>query len=918
MLAVMPGRAALVAAVSCAALAAAAASGQPIAWQNAAGGAWSVATNWNPNTVPISTSHAALIGIAGTYTVLVDLSPSLASLDVANPGATLAVQGGRVLGSAAWSNNGTIVVNSNAAASDTVLRINATATLSGTGTVVLNAVADSHLSRAYITRTGSAVLTNGAEHTIRGTGQISGTPLTNEGLVQADLNTRVLQVYNAAASNSGTLRASDGGILSLSLVPLSQSAGGQVVADSGTFRLDGNSSVTGGALSAVNAGVIQNAAGTTNTLASVTLAGPVHVREASLLALTGTVTNNGAVTVNPAGLAQDTTVRIDSNVTLAGNGSLALNAVADSALTRAQVTRNGAFTLTNGAGHTIRGAGVLSGVPTINEGLVQADVDGRVLRLFNATADNAGTIRASAGGILSLSFVPLSQSSGAQVVADGGTFRLDGSSSVTGGTLSAVNAGVIQNASGTTNTLSNVTLSGPTHVREASLLALTGTITNSGAVTVNPAGTAQDTTVRIDSNVTLAGDGSLVLNAVADSALSRAQVTRSGAFTLTNGAAHAIRGTGRLNGVPVVNQGLVHADADGRVLQFYNAAADNAGTIRASAGGILSLSLVPLSQSAGGQVVADGGTFRLDGSSSVTGGALSAMNAGGIQNAPGTSNTLANVTLAGPVHVREASLLALTGTITNNGAVTVNPAGMAQDTTLRIDSNVTLAGNGSLSLNAVAGGALTRAQVTRNGAFTLTNGAGHTIRGRGVFNGCPLVNHGTLSPGAAPTETAVLQVYSATFAQGAGGVFDVEVASATAFDQLSCPLTSATLGGALRVRLVGGYKPPLGSFFDVVSAPSGSVSGVFATHDLPPIRAQGRSFAVQYLPTAVRVRISCPADYDADGVVAPADVALLVNRWYASLADGTLEADYDDDGAVLPGDVALFVNTWLASLTGPC
>lgn len=63
----------------------------------------------------------------------------------------------------------------------------------------------------------------------------------------------------------------------------------------------------------------------------------------------------------------------------------------------------------------------------------------------------------------------------------------------------------------------------------------------------------------------------------------------------------------------------------------------------------------------------------------------------------------------------------------------------------------------------------------------------------------------------------------------------------------------------------------------------------------------------------------CRVDVDQSGTIAPADVAMFINTWFASLTNGTLAGDFDRDGAVTPADVAAFVNVWFAALTtGSC
>ncbi|HXR07580.1 MAG TPA: hypothetical protein VN765_09640, partial [Candidatus Acidoferrum sp.] len=57
-------------------------------WTNTSGGNWNNANNWSPNQVP-STNDTAVITVAGTYSVTLDVSPTVAGLDLgASAGAT--------------------------------------------------------------------------------------------------------------------------------------------------------------------------------------------------------------------------------------------------------------------------------------------------------------------------------------------------------------------------------------------------------------------------------------------------------------------------------------------------------------------------------------------------------------------------------------------------------------------------------------------------------------------------------------------------------------------------------------------------------------------------------------------------------------------------------------------------------------
>jgi probable HAF family extracellular repeat protein len=61
---------------------------------------------------------------------------------------------------------------------------------------------------------------------------------------------------------------------------------------------------------------------------------------------------------------------------------------------------------------------------------------------------------------------------------------------------------------------------------------------------------------------------------------------------------------------------------------------------------------------------------------------------------------------------------------------------------------------------------------------------------------------------------------------------------------------------------------------------------------------------------------TCPADWNGDGSVTPADVAAFVSAWSADLSAGSAATDFDASGTVTPADVAAFVSAWFSAVTG--
>lgn len=75
---------------------------------------------------------------------------------------------------------------------------------------------------------------------------------------------------------------------------------------------------------------------------------------------------------------------------------------------------------------------------------------------------------------------------------------------------------------------------------------------------------------------------------------------------------------------------------------------------------------------------------------------------------------------------------------------------------------------------------------------------------------------------------------------------------------------------------------------------------------------------LQAYPAANLTLDRCPADFDHNGAVQPADVALFVSTWLQGLALFSLAADFDHDLQLTPADVALFINVWFAGLANGC
>ncbi len=184
----------------------------------------------------------------------------------------------------------------------------------------------------------------------------------------------------------------------------------------------------------------------------------------------GTASIAGAVTVSaPWGLiCQDLTVESTGQVSSASvtgpaitndgligglelNGPLTVSGSGTIRLADSYAGVEGAVgsTLTNEAGHTIEGYGDIR-VPLVNYGLVQGNVDGQTLFLWDdgggGSTTNNGTIKASNNGTLAIEYLyfNVTQSSDGIIVADDGCVRID--ATITGGTITTVGTGYIDPA----------------------------------------------------------------------------------------------------------------------------------------------------------------------------------------------------------------------------------------------------------------------------------------------------------------------------------------------------------------------------------------------------------------------------------------------------------------------------------------
>jgi hypothetical protein len=454
------------------------------------------------------------------------------------------------------------------------------------------------------------------------------------------------------------------------------------------------------------------------------------ISEFTGLTVNGNISNAGQITLY--GQAANLVIG-GSTVTLSGGGTVNL--------------RGSGFILAGPMGMTlINQNNTIQGIGNIELNLINAGTINANLNSVNGTltispgpgamVTNTGMIEATNGGILEL-FGNFTNTGGTISAGAGSTVEFGNNVSITGGTLSTTGNGVIDTVTFSKNSLNSLTNSGTLVVNDNSTLSLSGTINNTG--TISLASIGNSTFLTISGSATLTGAGSVTLG-VGPNFI---QGASTGNEVLTN--QQTIQGAGFVgNGFLVLkNQGTIVANVPSETLTI-NASSGgvtNTGTLEATNSGILLL--IGNYANTGGTILADanpnrGAVVYLNGAT-ITGGTLSTNRGGVIETLSGGSGaTLSGLTNSGTFDVSDGTTLTLAGTITNAGQINENSTG--SNTFIDINGNVTLAGKGTLTMGK---GSHNFIQGTGT-APVLTNAS--TIQGAGNIGSgsMGLINSGTI------------------------------------------------------------------------------------------------------------------------------------------------------------------------------
>jgi hypothetical protein len=679
---------------------------------------------------------------SGTASVIAVLGPSNTFTSVRNNGNVNLLDGTTLsLSGSGFTNSGAITINSNNGGSANSITAANSMTISGNGSIFLNA--NNSAARAQLNTSGNAVLTIGSQQLIHGWGQINAS-LVNNGTITADFVSGVplvLQTNNM--TNNALIQSLSGANLQIAGITLTQSPNAQLLANNGSGFLINSGTVTGGTLNSGTAAAIA-VQGPSNSFVSVSNNANVNIVDNTTLSLGGSgFTNNGAVTINSSGGGNPNIITAANSLTISGNGSIVLNAVGD-VLFRAQLNTVGNSVLTFGPQQLVHGLGEVNAT-FVNNGEIRADAsNGTSLLIENSSSTNNAKLDAANNSLLDLTNVTVTQSGPGTISAsDTSLVRLLGGVTISSGNLSTTGGAAIRSFSGINTFGGNLSDSALIQIIGGSTLKVTaGTWVDSGAVVVNADSSGNPATLDFANNTLLSGTGSIQLNAVGN-VLGRAQLNTEVGIVLSQAAGHTIHGAGQING-DFSNAGNIIADGGaGLILEIDGGSKFNSGTTLATGGALLQIFNTAFNQSPGGQLVAsNGGAVQFIGGATVSGGSLLTFTGGVIENTNG-DNRIDSLTSQGALNVRGGTTLEVSGTFANNGIVTVNSDGSGNPAILQVDNSLTLAGSGTIRLNA-AGNVGSRAQLNTVAGIVLTNGSQHTIAGVGQINADNFLNLGTL------------------------------------------------------------------------------------------------------------------------------------------------------------------------------
>jgi len=499
--------------------------------------------------------------------------------------------------------------------------------------------------------------------------------------------------------------------------------------------------------------------GVTVSLSKLTIGSNVVLNAQAALGMNSYETDEitGELSVKTALLSNDGVINISGSVY--SNTGMVFEGGGDYHLLGGAVTAAGGFA--NDA--RLRGLGTVTGSSIVNQGLIDADFAGGVLRVDVGSllandlpaARNLGTLRATNGATLRIARSGasgfLDNSNG--VVEAGADSRVEIQASLRGGDLQGAGT-IAYSGTGFLEDFRNFgTLRLVPGANATAYGASGGTIVNDGQIelAVDP-GVIPPTRYNVDGHVTIGGSGSLILRGA------KSQILGQGADArLRIGAGALVRGAGLIgtNGgsealALLDNAGVIRANVAGQALLLRGRGLDgvadlvNDGMLEAVDGGVLEIRSSDVFNH--GKILARAGSLVDVNAARVAGGVFDTVDTGVVKIR--ANSTLRDITNRGTLAVEYGELA---GTIENDGSMQLDYVPAAGSYAgLGIAGEVLLTGTGVLALQAKAGD-VNSARIRSSSGGVVTNDVAHTIRGVGSIGyegALGLRNKGLIEAGA--------------------------------------------------------------------------------------------------------------------------------------------------------------------------
>ena len=681
------------------------------------------------------------------------------------------------------------------------LQLTANTTLSGPGIVTMTAgqIGTSSVGQG-------SILTNPS--TIQGYGFIGSNSgalyqdlsFSNSGTVNANSSGNALTIEGDGNSitNSGTLEATNGGILDITPTSAVNDNNGKIIASGSGSTVEVSTTIQGGTLSTSNGGVMETA-GTAAldgfTQGAITLSnGSTYSAGAGLTSIVGTL-NLGTTAASTLALTGQ--LQLTGNTTLSGPGVLTMSGGPNVAQIGTSGAAQGSVLFNQS---TIQGFGLIgSNVGSLyqdlslnNTGTVNSNSSGNTLTIAGSgVITNTGLLEATGGGILDLTATNPVNNLNGNITANGSGSTVEVNNAIQGGTLNTLNGGVMETV-GTTvlldgSTQGAITLSdGSTYTAGAgTLTGITGTLnlgTNTGSTL------ALGGQLQLTGNTTLSGPGSLTMTA--------AQIGTTGGgqgSTLTNQS--TIQGTGLIGSdvgvlypdLNLTNSGTVNA-VGGTLTIAGPGTTTNTGTMAVQSASTLDITNTfsnfnsGTSTLTGGTYNVNSGTFEFNGANIVNNAADIILTGSGSQvlNNTGNTNALANFdnNEAGGVFQLGAGRSFTTsapggGNFTNNGSLIIGGG----DTFQVAGALSNFAGSTLTGGSYYVAGTL---QFGASGSHLVTNDANLTLAGAGKLlnlGGTNLLNAFTTNDSGASFTVAGGGSYTTPGSFSNSGTMDLEQGS---------------------------------------------------------------------------------------------------------------------------------------------